>query len=820
LGETAQAKRAARPGLARVRDEDLGRLLAGKYRLDEVIGEGGFGHVYRATHIGLGRRFAVKLAKASLASDEQALRRFLGEAEKTARIDHEHVVGVVDSGTDDRSRPFFVMELLKGKTLAELLDREKRLPATRAIAITLQLLDALAAAHSQTADHPVIIHRDLKPSNVMLERVGALDDFVKIVDFGIAKALGDATEGITQEGQVPGTRGYVAPEAFLGGETHPRMDVFSSGVILYEMLTGIRPWKGQSFEQMVHAAKLKQQPPALRDACPQLPERLEDIVATAMSLDPANRYQSADEFGADLLQLDDLGMDELLPGTAIDDAYVVEENLGSGRYGVVYQVRRRPDDRHLAVKLLLDSNDPDDDRELRRRFLQEADILAAIDHPNVVHLEGSGAWRGHLYLAMELVEGRSLRDAWSAMGWLQLLDVFKEVAAGLMAVHAKGIVHRDLSPENILLDASGHAKLVDFGTAHASRSHLTRSTLTMRLGRLGYMAPEQAEDAASVTPATDQWALAAIIYEALTNHPPHVQGDLENTEEEVALAGELQEGGPPPAPSKAHPSVTAAMDGVVLRALSHEPQDRYATVVAFVDELARISSMPLALPERGALPHAAHDDRPRGSLELARHRPATPPTHATLPAPSNREAVARITAAEKTNARRPLRRRLLVVAAAVAVAGLGGWALARRQRNLPPVEPSSTQTQSPTGRAASASSAPPVVRPLSKIDLDSVPTGGEAFIEGRLYALPVVLERPVGTRVSVSIQKAGYAPETVELAFVDARSAKKVDLHRRDASYRSNLAPTLRPTTRSAKRRVADEPRRRSLLVSPTPTTK
>jgi serine/threonine-protein kinase len=197
----------------------------------------------------------VKLANASLASDEQALRRFLGEAEKTARIDHEHVVGLVDSGTDDRGRPFYVMELLKGETLAQLLDREQHLPATRAIAITLQILDALAAAHRQTADHAVIIHRDLKPSNVMLERVGALADFVKIVDFGISKALGDATDSITQEGQVPGTRGYVAPEAFLGGETHPRMDVFSAGVILYEMLTGIRPWKGWSFEQMVQSVR-------------------------------------------------------------------------------------------------------------------------------------------------------------------------------------------------------------------------------------------------------------------------------------------------------------------------------------------------------------------------------------------------------------------------------------------------------------------------------------------------------------------------------------------------------------------------------------
>jgi serine/threonine-protein kinase len=266
----------------------VGELIAGRYELEELVGTGGMSSVYRAYDRRLERNVALKVLHERLGADDEHVSRFRHEARAVAQLSHPNVVTVIDRGDDD-GRRFIVFEYVDGENLRQLLDRTGPLPVRRALEIALAVADGLAYAH----EHGVV-HRDVKPQNVLLSRDGE----IKVTDFGIARSL-DAESGLTLTGTVLGTSSYLSPEQASGLRVTPGADVYSLGVVLYELLAGEVPFPGGN--QVVVALKhVNEPPPSLLERRPDVPARLADAVGLALQKDPERRFASMATFAAEL----------------------------------------------------------------------------------------------------------------------------------------------------------------------------------------------------------------------------------------------------------------------------------------------------------------------------------------------------------------------------------------------------------------------------------------------------------------------------------------------------------------------------------------
>jgi serine/threonine protein kinase len=262
-----------------------GAVLDDKYRLESLIGHGSFGIVYQARHLTLERQVAVKLLERDLGGEEM-VERFRQEGVSACRIDHPNAVSVLDSSVSESGVPYLVMELLRGQTLEDEMRRRGRLSPARCSAILGPVCDVLAEAHSLG-----IIHRDVKPQNVFLHQARQ-GEVVKVLDFGIAKLVGDpvATEELTPEEGVVGTPIYMAPERFTGEPDDGRSDVYSLGVMVYEMLAGQLPFGDTEGSPIKVVLKHLHEPPIpLRTLCPELPNELIEVVLEALAKHPDER---------------------------------------------------------------------------------------------------------------------------------------------------------------------------------------------------------------------------------------------------------------------------------------------------------------------------------------------------------------------------------------------------------------------------------------------------------------------------------------------------------------------------------------------------
>ena len=270
----------------------FGRVIAGRYRVTGLIGEGGMGAVYVAEHLQLGRKGAIKRLHPELAADAHAVLRFQREARAAAATGHEHIVEVLDLGLAEDGAPYLVMEHLQGQSLAALLRRVGRLSAARACRIVGQALTALDAVHLRA-----IIHRDLKPDNIFLTRRAGRADYVKLLDFGISKMRGEDGEplDLTRTGVTLGTPIYMSPEQARGSKAlDHRVDLYAVGVILYECIVGQVPFHGENYHQLLQAI-LAGAPAPMRARAPLLEPALEEIVLRALSKEPALRFSTATE---------------------------------------------------------------------------------------------------------------------------------------------------------------------------------------------------------------------------------------------------------------------------------------------------------------------------------------------------------------------------------------------------------------------------------------------------------------------------------------------------------------------------------------------
>lgn len=342
------------------------RLLSNRYELGDTLGYGGMSEVHKGRDVRLGRDVAVKVLRADLARDPQFQERFRREAQNAAALNHPAIVAVYDTGetrTENGPLPYIVMEYVDGRTLRDIVKTEGPLPGQRAMEIMADVSAALDFSHRHG-----IIHRDVKPANVMITRTGA----VKVMDFGIARAVHDGQAAVTQTAAVIGTAQYLSPEQARGEAVDARSDVYAAGCVLFELLTGEPPFTGDSPVAVAyqHVREDPKPPSALN---PRVNPALDAIVLKAMSKGAANRYQSAAEMRTDLVRVLS-GQRPLAPMVMTDEDRTTI--LAQGRTSAMPQQRGRHRPQALADDY--DDYDPYEDEEEERRRRRRKGWLIAL----------------------------------------------------------------------------------------------------------------------------------------------------------------------------------------------------------------------------------------------------------------------------------------------------------------------------------------------------------------------------------------------------------------------------------------------------------
>lgn len=326
-------------------DPLVGKTLDDKYRLDARLGVGGMGTVYRAIHLLIDRPVAVKVLNQRFVEDEAAQVRFHREARAAGRLQHANAVAVTDFGRTSDGYVYIVMELLEGHTLRDMLAKEAPLDTARAVALMLQTSAAVAAAHEAG-----IIHRDLKPANIFIVRNAEQPAAVKVLDFGIAKLAADSLEdddhkNLTAVGAMIGTPRYMSPEQCDGIELTPAADVYSLGVILYEMLTGVVPFSG-STPLSIAMKHFSEAPRPLSEFVTSIPPALEEVVLHALEKRPEDRAANAAEFRHELLTTADrLGLEHAAVATAPDIAALRDVGTESPSGRLIIDISRLRENR-------------------------------------------------------------------------------------------------------------------------------------------------------------------------------------------------------------------------------------------------------------------------------------------------------------------------------------------------------------------------------------------------------------------------------------------------------------------------------------------
>ncbi|MCK4409721.1 MAG: protein kinase [Candidatus Eisenbacteria sp.] len=591
------------------------------YRILEKLGEGGMGVVYRAEDTKLGREVALKFLSSEGAGSSQDRARFLREARAAAALDHRNICPVYEIG-EAEGQAFIAMAFVDGESLRRRIETGAS-DLSEIVEIVAQVADGLSAAHEKG-----VVHRDIKPENIMV--TGGCG--VRITDFGLAK-LAAATR-LTRPGSILGTIPYMSPEQASREDVDHRSDIWSLGVILYEMVTGERPFTGAHGPEIMYSI-LNDKPRLLTSLRPDAPDELEDLVERCLAKEADERIQSAVELASALRRIGLADPDRTkAAGVSADEVtaavsvrrpsdlpceiagYKIHQRLGEGGMGMVYLAEQeKPVRRRVALKVIKLGMDT---KEVIARFESERQALAMMNHPNIARIfEAGSTEEGRPYFAMEYVPGESVTEYCDKhrLSIRERLDLFMQVCRGIHHAHQKGIIHRDIKPSNILVmlqDDTPTPKVIDFGVAKATTQHLTERTVFTEFGELvgtpEYMSPEQLEmTGLDVDTTTDVYSLGVLLYELLVGalpfepktlreagwdglrqlirevDPPRPSTRIAEAEERAAeAAGRRQTEA-----EALRKSVSGELDWITMRALEKDRTRRYQSASEFAADVER-----------------------------------------------------------------------------------------------------------------------------------------------------------------------------------------------------------------------------------------
>ncbi len=788
----------------------------GQLTIKRKLGEGGMGAVYYAEHNVLRTPRVIKVLLPQWTKNQMIVQRFVNEARASASIKHRNIIAVHDCGQLPDSTWFIVMDYLEGGTLgAFCASQGGPLSMHLALQILAPVANGLEAAHAAN-----IVHRDLKPDNIFLIQRETNPHHPVILDFGIAK-LGEHEGGaVTRTGMMAGTPAYMAPEQMRDLRlVDKRSDVYALGLVAYQMITGgWLPYQGKDAPHEsngltaaeIYHRQMSTPPVDPRERFSGVSDRWANAILAAIHPDPARRPQTARAFALLLAEatpgdsFEQAGTDivrtyspELLeignlqetvraskpPVKMPSGRYQLGDRLGAGGMAEVFRgtvIGAEGFVRSVAVKKVLPgfSTVP----QFAAMFVQEAQIASRLSHPNVVSvLDFDRDPDGRLFLVMEFVEGRDLAGLADTglIPFSTLNFIASEALHGLGYAHdlptndhVRGLVHRDVSPHNVLLSWEGAVKVSDFGIAKA-REASNATASTMLKGKPSYMSPEQA-NGEQLDGRSDLFAVGIMLWELLTGRRL-----FDGTTREVIAQVLFR---PIPLPSTVRAGVPADLQTITMRLLERDRTARYANAEEVIDDLARSADAPrngrselarllaerfpdavagrTSRPQIQAAPgssdsHAAPTTRER---RPAAATPAMPAASATpiMPSPPWQPSSTTLAGAASQalpRKRGSLRWPWIAGAMVVAVGVTSGVVLALRRDGGDP------QTASRSG-----GSAPDVV---DEIHIATVPPNANIRIDGKSYGTsPVVARRARGTRIAIAAEREGFvsASQTLTVA--------------------------------------------------------
>jgi eukaryotic-like serine/threonine-protein kinase len=591
----------------------------GPFTIVRSIGAGGMSRVYLAEHSVLRTLRAVKLLSPHLAQHALLVRRFVNEARAAARLRHRNLIQVHDVGRLASGVWYMVLDYLEGDTLARFIASHAGPISPDAIArVVCEIANGLQVAH----DHD-IVHRDLKPENVFLVACGSAPHQAVVLDFGVAQLGDDPEASGTPPGMAVGTPVYMPPEQLRGGRVSPAADVFALGVIAYRMTTGgwfpyqdgdRAAYCALSASELYHR-QLTRPPIDPRERCPGITAAWASAILAAISPDPAARPASARAFALRLveavppLRVAPGGLPivpivasygrELAEARAVESRgagsrYQLGAKLGAGGMAEVFvgtMVGVEGFARPVAIKRVLAglSQVP----AFATMFVAEAQIASRLAHPNVVSvLDFSRDSADRLFLVMEHVDGKDLASVLEAGPIAPPLALFiaVELLRGLGYAHdlpdpvsgMRGVVHRDVSPQNLLLSYEGAVKVSDFGLAKARAASEGVCSATVR-GKPRYMSPEQVAGE-PLDGRTDLYAVGVMLWEMLAHRPLYG-----GTAKEILAQVMFKD---VPAPGGVRRGVPADLAAVAMKLLARDREDRYPTAAAAIEALLACDDVP------------------------------------------------------------------------------------------------------------------------------------------------------------------------------------------------------------------------------------
>ena len=598
----------------------VGTTIRNKYRILAKVGRGGMGHVYKALHLMFNEVRALKVMDPSLTQREDCVKRFLREAFVARRLQHPNAVRVDDVDQTEDGRHCIVMEFIDGRMLRDVLQREGPMPAARACSIIKQVASALGAAHELG-----IIHRDIKPENIALIK-SEQGDIVKVLDFGITKLregrlkdeAGAMSLAATGTVFAIGTPEYMSPEQVRQNELDGRSDIYSLGIVFYEMLTGDLPFQAESQAEWF-LAHVGEPPRPLHDYAESLriPISIADLVMSMLEKDrthrPANGAAiikaleaceresvasgSAAPAGVRPAGSKARGESTTVPayfegwkkGSLIAQRYKILDEVAEVRMGPIYTALDSGDGAVRALKLITPWNIPTAD--LINQLSEYYQRTHRFQHPHVVHtIELSQAEDGVLFLVTEYVRGPNLRQVISKEGNLGVARASRivwEIAFALDAGQQLGMVHGEIKPEHILLTGAARAeqtKLLDFSLDRVKDALPELSDSDMPAGLLAplhYMPPEKISGLTYV-PASDIYSLGIVFYEMLTGRRP-----FEGNGIEIALR-QVQEIPLPVDQVRPELNIPPSVTSLVMRMLQKDPNNRPPDARTLMEEISAV----------------------------------------------------------------------------------------------------------------------------------------------------------------------------------------------------------------------------------------